>query len=310
MGNLQLSASGLSTLAQCGRKYEHRYIDRIESTENSSGPAALGNAFHAGARVIKDGGTDFLSAVRSELQYCQPVESILAEMMTLAWRERYKNDGLEYVLNEQEFDLEFQGVTIRGVFDGIAKNSDGEYVLVEHKTTGNAITPSATYWNRLDINHQLDIYFWAAGQIGYTLSHAIYDVVRWPKIFPEKKTPVEKREKYKRGSRDGKYGPGDYKPWVRLNDETMAEFKVRASQYIADNLGDHLVREPVYRSDSEIEKTLHDLSQAIKTVKHGGFIRNPWACRMGRKHTCEFHPVCTSQAELSNTNLYQVRKRR
>lgn len=305
---MRYSVSSIGTFLDCPKKFEYRYVQQREAIRKSQNLIA-GTAVHAGLQAIKDGDPDYLDKFRGECQYLKPNTALIAEAMVVAWKHRYKDDGLVYVGNEREFKVNFDGIDFQGVFDGLCRDANGEWVLVEHKTTSSDIRPNSHYWNRLDINLQIDFYAAVATAMGYPISYILYDVIKIPGLKPKKALPPEKIKRYVKGSRDGKFGPGDPYPNQRTTDENRAEFKGRCVSYIADNLGDLLVREKVIRTPHDLDTAISDMVKATKLSKLGQFPRNSASCYKGPMHLCEYHPVCLAETTIDNPELYKIRTR-
>lgn len=75
------------------------------------------------------------------------------------------------------------------------------YKIVEHKSTSKSLDPDSTYWNRLNLDTQTQLYAYAATQLYNTdFATVIYDVWHKPQIRPKKLTQSDSREFVKTGN--------------------------------------------------------------------------------------------------------------
>jgi hypothetical protein len=125
-----------------------------------------------------------------------------------------------------------------------------------------------------------------------------------------KATPPDKREFYKRATNDAK--PGDPKPGTYLQDESFFDFTGRVQDTVSKDLRAYYRREIVARDDVQVADTLEQNKLVSKLIlqanQSGKYACNKGACFAGQK-PCEFVPVCSGKTTLSDTTLYQVRKK-
>src|SRR5262249_11178404 len=136
-----------------------------------------------------------------------------------------------------------------GKLDVLATDtSTRETVIVEHKTSGEDISPGSPYWVRRELDGQVSGYFRGAEALGYAPASCLYDVLGKPKLRPCKATPVEDRRFTKDGRLDGRQ---------RATDETPEEFRARVREEIAAHPERYFQRAPVVRLEAQMAE--HDL---------------------------------------------------
>lgn len=75
-----------------------------------------------------------------------------------------------------------------GKIDKIVRLASGKLAILEHKTTGDSISPDSHYWKRRRMDRQTRFYFSAARDMGYNVEEIVYDVVKKPDIVPKRLT--------------------------------------------------------------------------------------------------------------------------
>ena len=104
---------------------------------------------------------------------------------------------------------------------------DGRLCLVEHKTCGEDISPTASYWDRLRFNPQVYQYVLAARALGWDVGLVLYDVARKPSIRQKQSESVEAFGE--RLAADAQSRPEFYfaRREVPVLDQDIAEFEVQ-----------------------------------------------------------------------------------
>jgi hypothetical protein len=221
---------------------------------------------------------------------------------------------------------------------------DGLVYVIEHKFSGEDVSPGSAYWRRLRVDGQVSIYLDGARRLGHDVAGCIYDVIAKPGQRPLKATPKPwpltkgKGCKACGGSAGGKAGivqgsggvaadgglvacepcagtgwseaPRPYAD-VRPEDETPAEYGQRVADAIAaDPLG-YFGRGDVVRFDEEAEDARHDvydttlaIREALRTGRH---FRNTEVCTRLFGRVCPFLPVCSKETTLDDQAKYRRR---
>jgi len=193
-----VSVSSLQTYLKCPTQYEHRYVRRTP-VENRPGALAFGSAVHAAlARYY----TSLRDVVSSAPELAVPTADELAQTFRDAWQRESESDS-PLLLGENETvdsltdtgvamlavfaaqvvppvavtdvemafacEVDDDGTRLVGVLDVVARDEDGAYRILEHKTAGRRWTP-----DRLASDLQLTAYSLAAPLLG--LGDAAVDV--------------------------------------------------------------------------------------------------------------------------------------
>lgn len=262
----------------------------------------MGKAFHAGLEALKNGENtaDAIDDCRIHFDITPPFKRAVVEMQLQIWHDKYRQDGLKYIENELEFRID----GVHGFIDGIVETPNGKKYIIEHKTTGSNIDATSFYWNRLDLNRQIDVYMWAARELGHDIEGCIYDVIKIPNYKPLKATPKNKLEYYKRDCKGGK--KGELKAGLRLTNETTDEFMNRVIESLVDDRYSNLQRKTIPFLAKDVLNTMRDVRDIETLISRGLFPKNPSSCHMGR-FSCDFLPVCKQETSIKNDRLYKIR---
>jgi len=236
-----------------------------------------------------------------------------AHALMLGYHERWLP---EYLANEFEVlgvELEFTGAPLvnpatnawsrtfelGGKLDALIRRQNRRVYLIEHKTTSEEIGPGSPYWQRLQLDAQVSMYFRGARSLGFDVAGCEYDVLSKPKLRPFKATPIESR-KYKT--------TGELYANQRADDETPEQFGVRVMEEIAGNADRYYQRGIVVRLDAEERDAAFDVWQTTRVMREAElaqrYPRNPESCmRWGR--ACDYFPVCTGAGSLDDASEYR-----
>jgi hypothetical protein len=306
---LNLSVSAIRVFQACPRKYEYKYCYSIEGKEPPDEKQAFGTAFHKAIELnIAKPPSDW-SVAEATLGLDIDQGALVAG--TVAAYGLYWGGELTYRAAELELTAGLRNPRIRllAIVDGLAENSAGRTVLVEHKTTESDLRPGGWYWEKLVLDQQASAYLWAAAQNGIHPDEVVWDAIKRPKL--ERRVMAIPPEYY---ARAGKYGKaGDVKPGTGLPAETPTEFACRVRDTIMQAPSVYFQRAPVVRMQDEIEAAVTDMEaigeQILASWDRRRFPRNPSSClAYGRK--CEYWNVCAGGTTLADDTLFQVRTKR
>jgi len=188
---------------------------------------------------------------------------------------------------------------VAGKVDALVRlRSDGRVYIVEHKTTSEDIGLGSQYWERLQLDSQVSIYFAGARSLGYDPAGCLYDVISKPRQAPLRATPEESRKYTKRG---------DLYANQRAEDETPDEYRQRLVELVAASPERFYQRGLVVRLEEEERDAAFDSWQTARAIREAElaqrYPRNPDICmRYGR--LCSYFPVCTGKASLEDPTLF------
>lgn len=237
---VRLSYSSISAFNRCRRYWKYRYLDEVPDGVTSP-DLIFGRDMHAALAEYWVGVRSYDDLVKASGSNEDAVRVMLA-----AYLEKWGGHDLaEFttIMVEDKQRVEIApGLVVTVVFDCLARDASGGYVLIEHKTTRSADISASSQWRtRKDSDLQTRLYALAARALGYPVNTVMFDVIR---------RPIYRR-------RD---------PWVE----------------VGDNPGKFLARHTVRYSDADLAQTLADAKSASAIMntaaKHKWFDRNGDSC--------------------------------
>ncbi|MEZ6008799.1 MAG: PD-(D/E)XK nuclease family protein [Planctomycetota bacterium] len=184
---------------------------------------------------------------------------------------------------------------LAGKVDGIVRErATGRVLLLEHKTTSEAIEDATTsYWRRLAMDGQVSHYYVGAESLGHRVEGCLYDVLLRPRLKPLKATPEASR-KY---TKDGRLYAAQ-----REVDETPEEYAARLRADIAEAPAKYFQRREVPRTEDDLRDYLFDAWAEARAMREAELAarspRNPEAChRFGQ---CAFWDSCANGLRLED----------
>jgi RecB family exonuclease len=272
----------------------------------------IGKAFHVGLETFSgSAASEFDAAVLDALKaadtfmsscsadpYDTAIHRVIAQRLLHAYLMRYREDGLNVVAVEREFNLplvnpdtgaESRTFCLAGKIDRIVELPDGRLAVMETKTTSIALDDGSDYWARLRLDSQISLYVYAARTLGFDVQTVLYDVTRKPAIAPLRATPSEKR----RYTRDGKlYGN------QRERDETPDEFAERLTSDIASRPEFYFARREIPRLEADLTEAQAEWWQQAHLLRDcqrsGRWFRNTSSCL--QPYRCPYTEICFAGA--------------
>jgi len=223
---------------------------------------------------------------------------ILAKEMMLAYMDKYRNDDLEIVASEYEFDgqiinprtkAESKTFSLKGKVDGIVKTSQGLF-LIEHKTTSRLMDdPEDKLWE----DTQVGIYVAYLRDLGFDIVGVIYnELVKCSLIQRKGESEKAFQERYNELCAKSKTGKSTAKRQVPESDEEYAE---RVREWYQS--GDRFQRTELYLSDKQIDLVRQDIwgmTQQFLDARR----RDDWFCNRESCNTfygdCAYRRYCQS----------------
>lgn len=199
----------------------------------------------------------------------------------------------------------------------LRRKSTDQLVVLEFKTTADAVDSSSDYWDRLRMDTQVSKYFLAAAQTGESVGAVLYDVMRKPGQRPSQialrdengvKIVLDKlgfRVMTKNGAKPRETGDTEQGYVLQTRDETPDEYEARLISTMSEAPGDYFAQREAPRMDSDILEYMSDawsLSQQILYFRANKiWPRNPSSCKtMGR---CEFFDLCCGRASVDGIHF-------
>jgi len=281
-----LSASRMATMLACPRKHFLRYELGLSAIQKAHA-LRFGTMWHTVMEMRWKGHSidDSLSFTAEGNHDASELD--LATLRGLATGyfalRDFASEPVASIEPEVEFRLPLMGsrtFEVVGFIDGIGTMKDGRKAMVEHKTTGEDISPSSDYWLRLRHNSQVFQYVLAARALGHDVTTILYDVTRKPSIRQRQGETVEQ------------FGN-------RLADDT----RMRPEFYFARR------EVPILQNDLDafeshriqISRMILSTRQSEKRLarREDAWIRN---CGAMSCQGCEFAPFCLVNAEIDQSN--------
>lgn len=326
----QLSTiSRMRSFRACARYHHLTYNERWERVDEDEGAAiAFGTAGHLVLELWwmslgagKDG-EHVLDACLDRIEADERITSTLTpharqalRAVIIGYHHRWFAASQRYEVLHVEVQFEtalrnpttgrpMRGWSQGGKMDVVVRDrEDGRVYVVEHKFSGEDVSPGSAYWQRLRVDGQISIYLDGAASLGFEVAGCIYDVIARPAQRPKRATPADVR-KY---TKEGKLYANQ-----READETPEEFGARVAEAIAEDPNRYFGRGDVVRFDEELEDARLDvwettlaIRQAIKTGRH---FRNTDACTRLYGRICPFLGVCSRTESLEDTSKFQRRE--
>lgn len=316
-----LTHSSTTCWKSCPRKFELQYrVGLVPS--HSSDALRIGTCFHAGLDLIKNN-TDLADAVQAIRQMYadatlppwMTADDFLVEEETVValisgWADKWSGDTIiEYVAVELKFDLPLinpdSGRPSRlfrnqGKIDGIGKLPDGRLAIVEHKTAGVPIEPTADYWRKLTMDAQVSRYILAARALGYDVATIAYDVTKKPSIKPKAVAKADRAYATSEGHYFGLKLTGECPA-----QETPTMYGARLRDDMQQRPDFYFARMEVARTDKDLQRFAKEqwmLAQQVALAdRSNSYPRNTDACLSPYK--CSYFDVCTSGIEPTETNI-------
>jgi len=311
-----ITESRLKVFRRCQREHDYRYARGIVPLRQGESLVFGTLVHHALEAWWKTAGRDErLAAALDAIAAHAPTEldvfeRMRAEEMTRGYHFRWIDEPYETIAVEKEFRAPLvnpsTGARSRtfaraGKLDVLAADTrTGETIIVEHKTSGEDISPGSAYWIRRELDGQVSGYFRGAGALGYSPAAAcLYDVLGKPKLRPHKATPVKERRFTKDGRLDSRQ---------RATDETPEEFRTRLRKEIGAHPERYFQRARIVRLEAQMAEhdldTWHEAALIRESRRTARAPRNADACtRFGS--TCGYYEVCRGLASLDDQGRFR-----
>lgn len=342
-----LRTSPIKTWMSCPRKWFFEYLQGYVPVEEALA-LFLGTVWHKAMEVylaaIRDGGNVLEGLQTIEDAKLDPVDLARLRPLFVGYCARWEAEDratMTVLSIEREFQTPLENPATGAasktwVFAGrldAEVQIDGRHLVLEHKTSGEDISPGSDYWRQKRLDAQASNYLAATGAIGN-----LYDVAKKPRLEQRRATPLEQREYTKpkdkacpdckkKGAAPGPHEVeiGDGKTALchegrvvtdpggrlyanmRAEDETIEELETRVAKAIAEAPEDFYQRAVVVRTQDELREAAQDRwdnGRAIADARRlNRFPRNTSSC-FPFKGRCPFVDVCVGEAELSDPSRF------
>lgn len=337
-----LTSSATSVARSCLRKYRNRYVLQIVSLRAQDDAPALGTVVHAGLEAwwsaLGQGDEQLLRTVRAARAAVKDLKLDLyqlakAEALLIGYHVVHEEESRRYrtLAVECQFeaplvnpatDAESKTFRIAGKLDGVVVDA-GRKLVVEHKTSGEDITPGGFYWRRRQMDGQVSIYFEGARVLGHDVEGCLYDVLGKPDLRPSAVALVDEQGvKIVHDAQGNRVRTKDNKKWRETSDaaqgyvlqtrqETPAEFRQRLLDKLAEEPDRYFRRAEVARTSEDLDEAARDRWQLAlilrDAMRTGTWPRNPDAC-LQYGGVCEYLDACSGNASLDDPYLFRRRE--
>lgn len=333
-----LTSSELKTFRRCPREHRLSYVELVRPADRAAA-LRFGTLVHQALEAWWKASDERLAAalfVLSTAPDVEPYELAKAEAMLAAYDARWRDEPLEVIAVELEFETAIvnpatghasKTYKLRGKVDALVRHTpSGRVLLVEHKTSSEDFGAGSEYVKRLRLDSQISTYYAALRDLGHDVAGILYDVLGKPKHEPKLATPEAERKWTKAvepkpckkcpGEGCEKCGgageiPGEPARLYanqRDRDETVDEYQSRVLDAIAAEPDRFLSRVEVVRLDAEELEARGDLWDTARILREsqlaGRAPRNPDACASWGR-TCAYFALCTGETTADDTTRYR-----
>ena len=338
--------------ASCPRREHLSYGIGIRK-EKDALPLRIGDAFHLGLDMYKQYQIDneqkvpptewcneIILAVYAEFDKTMPTEDDYAyqhsiDRITVGtmlsayfWRWSEIDAHNEVIATESVFQMPIlnpdtnhpmQKIVASGKQDGIIKLADGRLALLEHKTSGEDLSPEKDFWKALRIDGQISLYWLAANHNGYNIDTVLYDVIKKPTIKPllipkldkeKKKQVVDINTGERILNKDGsvKQSVNNKETQAMITrPETPEEFGQRYLEQIYEDPDRFLIRKEIPRLRCDLDEYKYDMYQTAQQLRFNNnkkcWPRKDSLCR-GR-YVCQYLDLCCNGFDINSNEVPQ-----
>ena len=279
--------SAMATFRDCRQKYKHRYVDLIEKDRDDPPALWIGSLVHDCLEMYHQGVPlgeilDFIQARRvsgDEKNWIQ-----CAAIMT-AYERQYPfgEDEFEVITLEDEFhgplinpETNHKSTTMRlaGKVDGLIRYPDGEYAILEHKTTSmDPVKYTASLWS----DFQTRFYCQEYGRFkDIKIRKALFNII--------KKSGIK-----------GRKGESEEDRIARMADD------IKFRRYLL-SFDPTLIDE----ISTQVWELKDNMQQAART---GKYYKNESQCRHAFGGMCDYYDYCSSGMNpIVRNSMYRKRR--
>ena len=266
------SASSLNTYARCPQLWEYTYCDKLEPLDDGSFEASYGRAYHS----LQEGDPDW--AGNFGQKWAKIIETHY-DCHKKFYEARPEWADLKVVAEEVKFSYEIApGRIAHGIVDGVVE-WNGEHYLIEYKTTGQELE---RWFEYKEHSIQPGLYILAGKSApelqGYNIQGIILDVTRRCTLKHSKK-------------------------------ESDQDYVNRCAAWWYKNRATSFERRLFQRDSDYLSELEYDILSTFDAQEQKHFPKHRENCFAFRKK-CGWYDVCFNGESKTNSNLFQVRKRR
>jgi len=291
-----ISHSQLSTFRECPRKYRFKYVLGRETV--SLDPKLYFGRIWDDATGIwwKDGVEAAVEWLCANAAAIDPVDA--AKIAALLKHYSPPRSRFRFVDNQVRWEIPVRnpdtgypmhGMRLLCIADSLLEDMEtGATIVREAKSTTNDIKEFGPYWQRLQVDSQVNFYHLAFGA-----NVLFYDVARRPTLKCCGKDEAAAKERHE----------------TPTEQQIVDAYQDRLEADIADDPEKFFQWRPIHKTDDDLTVAMRDLYQQARMLreswKQSWWPRNSNACR-GMFGVCPFLQVCTGQASIEDESLFQT----
>lgn len=308
-----LTDSSMKKMRRCPREFY--YSECGYMTKRKARVLDFGNVIHDALDHGFSNGWDFSDEAIGKILAGSSLDkwdAARARAMLKAYAIRWEGtlDEFSLIASEVEFRApivnpgtgsESRSFVMAGKVDKVLEHRfTGHLYGGEHKTSSEDLSVASIYWDKLVLNTQISCYYVGISEKFKRAPYAfLYDVLGKIRTEPKLATPESQRKYTKK---DGRLYADQ-----RETDESVEEFEARLLESYARNVNGLFVRNEVVRLERDhlaaARNTWHTTQHILHCIREKYWPQNPDACER-YKRMCEFWPVCSGQAQITDTSLY------
>ena len=309
-----MSPSSLSTFRECPRLYRYKYV-LGRSTISLDPKMDFGRIWDGVTGVWwKDGPEAAVEWLIANAEEIEPVDA--AKIAALLKHYHPPVDRFEYLGNQVEKKIRIRNpetnypmhnIELLCVADSLLRDREtGQTVVREAKTTSTDITGFGPYWQRLQVDAQVNFYYLAFGA-----EKLYYDVTGRPGIKCCGKDEKAAREQIKARHEARKWIDKENEITGPTPQQVVDAYQLRLEGLIDDNPEKFYQWRAVHKTNDELTEAQWDLYQQARMLteswKADRWPRNSSQC-LGRFGTCAFLDVCTGRADIDDEAMFETKE--
>jgi len=347
-GKQLITHSRMASFKTCRKKHFFAYEMAIRR-EDQAKALRMGSAYHDGLDLLKQGeGLEAaVDRVRNAYATGRPLdpqwayewalETETVAAMVAGWQWRWADNPIRILASEQSFVIPLRNpetgkpstvFALAGKIDGICILEDGRQAVLEHKLLGEDIATESDFWRRLQLDHQVTLYQYAARELGFAVDTVLYDVARKPTIKPCPvprldenglkivvdvngnrvfKEPTAKQRKEGAVDGDPRQTADTERGWTLLTDPIAPDdWSARVSADIGTRPDQYFCRKEVPRLDQDVAEFMAEIWEIQQTIRDAQ-LKGRWFRTVGRDTCpwCEYFALCSTKWNPTDAVLPQ-----
>lgn len=282
--DIYLSHSALSVFRDCRKKFYFKYIKNRTPIKDDDSKLSFGRLWDDVSGIVWEAGKN--AAYEYLEENAGVIDSIeMAKCLALLANYNPPLEQYEFMGNQIRLTFRPKGVYntfLVAIADTVLQDEKGQLVIRECKTTSNDIEGFGSYWQRIQIDTQVEVY-----GIAYDAAYILYDVTRRPMYRPSA------ADRKAAGSED--------------EHEIALAYQHRVQKIIEENPQKFFQIRKVWKTTQDVEEAKAEIRDQCRVVKNsirtGMWFKNSGHC-INRYGTCPYIDVCAGRANIDDDSLF------